>query len=215
MNRDQLAQKIRNNLNDAGVTYYSAADLNESIQDGYDEVAVYCECIERTATLNFQSDITYYDFSTLIPDYYRLVRLYSHATNRFLGVNLERENFGYSSDWELNQGAHQDFIIKGPKLVGISGRKTNAVGNFKVWYKAQANILGSRDVPRIDVRYHLMLENYGTADLLEQNQEYTKASTYWAQYNKQLEDYRFKLQLLSKADRISWRDGDAHSPYIY
>lgn len=215
MTRDQIAQKIRRDLNDLGVTYYNATDINDSIQDGYDEVAVYCECIERSAILNFKDNTTYYDMSVLLPDYYRTVRIYSYLTKRFLHVNLERENFAGSWDWEVNQGTHYDFLIKGPKYIGISLRKTNAEGNFKIWYKAQANVLGPSDVPRIDNKFQLMLENYGIADLLEQNQEYTKANTYWTQYNKQLEDYRHKIQLLSQSDRLIWRDGNAHSPHIY
>ena len=66
--------------------------------------------------------------------------------------------------------------------------------------------MAGTDTPKIDVKFQLMLENYGTADLLEQNQEYTKSSIYWAQYDKQLEDYRYKIQLLSKSDRMMVRE---------
>jgi len=208
VNRDQIAAKIRHNLNDMGVSYYSGTDVNDSIQDGYDEVAVYCECIEKTAQLNFQNDITYYDLSVLIPDYYRTVRIFSYNINQFLELNLERENFGYSDDWELSQGSARDYLIKGPKYIGISNRSSNSTGNFKIWYKAQAEILKGTSTPRIDSKFQLLLENYGTADLLEQNQEFTKANVYWSQYNKGLEDYRFKIQLLSKSDRVFTRPAD-------
>lgn len=215
MTRDQIASKIRHNLNDAGVTYYSVADVNDSIQDGYDEVVVYCECIEKSAIVDFKSDTTYYNLSTLIPDYYRPIRIYSYNINRFMELNLELENSGYSLDWELTNGSARDYIIKGPKYIGISNRISNATGSFKIWYKAQANVLTGNDIPRINVKFQLLLENYGTADLLEQNQEYTKAQIYWSQYNKQLEDYRYKIQLLSKTDRIFAREPNQNSIYSY
>lgn len=206
MTRDQIAQKIRRNINDAGITYYSADDINESIQDGYDEIAIYCECIEKTVSLPFQSNVTYYDMFTLVPDYYRSIRIYSNQINQFLAVNLERQNLGYSSDWELNSGSARDYMIKGPRYIGITNRSSNSVGSFKMWYKAKANTLTGNDTPRINVNFQIMLENYGTADLLEQNQEYTKAEICWAQYNKQLEDYRMKIQLLSKSDLVFSRE---------
>lgn len=213
MTRDQIADRIRKNLNDIGITYYSVTDLNDSIQDGYDEVAVYCECIEKSTIIDFKSNTTYYDLSLMIPDYYRIIRAFSYNTNMFMTANLEMGNSGYALDWELTNGSARDFIIKGSKYIGISNRNTNATGSFKIWYKAQANILKGNDTPHINSKFQLMLENYGTADLLEQNQEYTKANIYWMQYNKQLEDYRYKVQLLSKSDRVFSREPNQNSYY--
>lgn len=215
MTRDQIAVKIRQNLNDNGVTYYSMTDINDSIQDGYEEIVIYCECIEKAVTLDFKSNTTYYDMWSLIPDYFRVIRIFSYATNRFLEANLELENSGYSLDWELTNGSFQDFIIKGPKYIGISSRSSNATGSFKIWYKAQANKLSGNDIPKINAKFQMMLENYGTADLLEQNQEFSKASIYWSQYNKQLEDYRNKIQLLSRTDRIFAREPNQNHSYYY
>lgn len=206
MTRDEISKRIRNNLNDAGITYYSEEDVNDAIQDGYDEVAVYCECIEKNVELPFKNDTTFYDFSEMIPDYYRVTRIYSGVTSRWLDVNLERENLAYASDWLTANGSADSFIIKGPKYIGITNKQPQAVGSFKVWYKAQADILSNNSVPKINMKFQILLEHYGTADMLEQNQEFSKSQLYWAQYNKMLEDYRQKIQLLAKTDHIFARN---------
>src|SRR6187401_1795346 len=101
MNRITIANKIRNNLNDAGVTYYSLSDIAESIQDGYDEVVVYCECIEKVVNIKQLVNTTYYNMRLLVPDYYRVIRIWSSRINAMLNITSDRENLYYRQDWEL------------------------------------------------------------------------------------------------------------------
>ena len=213
MTRGQIGTKIRDNLDDAGITYYSSLDITDSIQDGYDEVAVYSECIEKWVALPQIINTTYYDFSELIPDYYRVIDIYGFEFKNVLDPVNDRDLLSYRIDWELYSGGSREFMVLGPKYIGINGRKSVVGSNntFRIYYKAQANILVSdSETPRINNDYQILLEWYGTADLLEQNQEYTKANGYWVQYNDMLEKYRYKIQLLSKSDRIFNREG-----YVY
>lgn len=202
MTRNQISAKVRDNLNDAGITYYSEADINDSIQDGYDEVVVYCECIDKTHTLNFLANTTYYKFSDLIPDYYRPVHLRHSTLNFFLDPIPERDLFNGQDNWEIASRQERDFHILGPEYIGISGRTANPVGGITIFYKAQAPVLEGNSVPQILESFQILLEHYATADLLEQNQEYAKAQKYWKYYDIGIEKYRSKIQLLSKSDRV-------------
>lgn len=206
MTRADIRFRIRRNLDDLGITYYTAVDINEAIQDAYDEVVVYCECIEKRVDLDFVSNTTYYDFSTLIPDYYRVIKLYHNGQNRFIDPTNNRNQGSYRIDWEVVNATEREYVILGPKYVGMSGRQAIATGNFGVFYKAKANQLIDTSIPLISDNYIRLLELYGTADLLEQNQEFTKAIKYWQEYDPMLEDYRRKVQLLAKADRVFTRE---------
>ena len=210
MNRLDIATKIRDNISDAGITYYSKSDINESIQDGYDEVAVYSECIERWTVLPQVVDTTYYDFSTIIPDYYRIISIWGMEYKMFMEPVVDRDLVSYQQDWELASYGSREFMILGPNYVGISGRRSSigSENQYRIYYKAQANKMTlDTDIPRININYHNLLELYGTADMLDQNQEYGKAAGYWNQYNDKLEKYKQKIQLLAKGDRVFTREG--------
>lgn len=43
----EIKDNVRSNLDDAGVTFYSDDALTESLQDGYDDIAVVCQNIIR------------------------------------------------------------------------------------------------------------------------------------------------------------------------
>ena len=207
MTRLQAISKIRQNLDDLGVTFYSVDDINESIQDAYDEIVVYTECLEKLTSLNWLSNYTYYDFSTLIPDYYRLVKIFNNNNNRFIEASNARYNTSYRQDWEITSGTPTDFTLLGPKLVGFAGRSANATGSFKVWYKAKApTITNDNHVFLINDNFIELIEFYTTADLLEQNEEFSKAGAQWQQYDVMLEKYREKIQLLAKSDRVFTRN---------
>lgn len=207
MTRDQIATKVRDNLNDNGITYYSVTDINDSIQDAYDEVVVYCECIEKEATLNFVANNTYIDIKSLIGDYYRPIFIYNQGTKLFLDFTHDRNLVSYRADWEYYVGSIRDFAILDSTKLGFSGRLGTITANdkFKLYYKASANTLNGDSHLQISDAYIKLIENYATADLLEQNQEYIKAQTYWAEYDVDLEQYREKIQLLAKSDRMFTR----------
>lgn len=211
MNRDQISAKVRRNLNDLGITYYRETDINESLQDCYDEVAVYCECIEKVTNIKLLPNTTYYNMWQIVPDYYRVIRMFSSQINGMLEINSDRTELNYRIDWELTNASARNVMILGPEFLGISGRFTdpNTLRDVKMWYKAQApKFTAGTDIPKINLKYQILLEHYSTADLLEQNQEYKKAQLYWNQYEKLLNEYRDKIQLLSRADRVFTRSGD-------
>jgi hypothetical protein len=205
MTRTQIADRIRKNLNDEGITYYSVEDITDSIQDAYDEIIVFTESLDAQANIDFENNTTYYNLTERIPDYYRLFKLWDGTRNFFFDVEGDRDQSNYRSDWELATSSPQNGVIVGPSLLGFFGRSVNAIGHFTVYYKAQAPILLANTILKINENYLNLVENYCTADLLEQNQEFTKASKYWSMYEPELLKYRTKIQLLSKSDQVFTR----------
>jgi len=211
MTRAEASKKIRNNLNDLGITYYTDKDINESIQDAYDEIVVYSECIEKWIDLPVNTLIAtegganpWVHISRIIADYYRPIALLNQTTRLFLSPLMDREQDDYRWDWQLGNGSVGDFIINGPEWLALPNSYTN-VGNkpLRLFYKAKApKMLVDTDFFRILEGFQILIEHYCTADLLEQNQEFSKATGYWNQYEPKLEEYRNKIQLLSKSDRV-------------
>jgi len=205
MLRSTMARKISDNLNDLAVTYYSNQDLNNSIQDAVDEIVVYSECLDAETELPFQSNLTYYNLTDLIPNFYRLTRIWYSGISQFFEIGSDRREFSYRSDWEIRSGTARTLVIAGPNRIAFDGRTSNPTGVFRIFYKATAPILNDQLHIPINTNYLHLVENYCTADLLEQNEEFIKASKFWAKYEPELEEYKKKIQLLSKSDRVFTR----------
>ncbi len=200
--RDAIAADIRDNLEDAGVTFYSAADVNDAIQDAYDDVAVMSGCIQKSTTLNFTSLLSYYDFRSLISDYFAVVAIFNNSSNRWLCPDTRRSFDKSRQDWELATGEPRFFCPIDSKRVVIVPRMTIATGNRTVFYRATADTLGATDTPLIHTDMLTLLEHYVTADLLDQQQEFIKADAWWQKYFNELMDYKIRIGRLALSDYI-------------
>ena len=218
MTRAQIKAKIRYNLNDAGITYYSDVDLNDSIQDGYDEIVCVSECIEKF--IDISADVLldqtigngrpWVKVNELIPDYYRIIGILNRSTRMFIDANISRNEDHFRFDWQIHNNSNiYSYVINGPQWLAFPNNNFNANSGimFRIFYKAIAPIVQS-DTEHFKILndYSRLIELYSTADLLEQNQEYTKATNQWVNYELLLTKYSYKIQLLSKADRTFTRE---------
>ena len=202
MTRDEIATNVRENLEDAGITFYSATDISDSIQDGYDDVAVITGCIQKSVTLNFTANLSYYDFKTLIADYYAPVALYNNVTKRWMDPDGKRIFRKVRRDYELWSGEPGFWAVIDARKVGIFPRKTATSGTFTVFYRATANTLSGSDTPLIHADVVDLLENYATGDLLDQAQEYIKADKYLGNYFTDVLKYKTRIGSLAKTDYL-------------
>lgn len=179
MTRDDIATRIRFNLNDAGITFYSANDVNNSIQDGYDEVVAIAQPIELLSVLNWTGELVYYNFSNLISRYLRPIAIFDNRSNRW----LENKGLPFLQsqriDFESVSGPPFWYHVLDFNYTVFNPRYQDTSGTFDVLFKAAANTLIGSDVPSLPNSLVRILELYGTADLLEQNEEYEKAERYW------------------------------------
>src|SRR5674476_201907 len=103
MTRDQIASKVQTSLNDYGV-FLTAADLNDSIQDGYSEVTALSGCIFKAGVVNLTANLTYYDFGSLIPDFLAVTAIFNPTIKRWMSPTNLRLLEDLRNDWELAIG---------------------------------------------------------------------------------------------------------------
>jgi len=178
MTRNQLATLVRANLDDAGVTFYSAAAINDSIQDAYARLVAEFGLIEKQTSVSFTSNLTYYDFSSLIPDFLAVTSIFNLNTKMWLDPVSTLFMDQLRWDWEIAVGTPQWFIPINFRLVAVTPHYSSATGTMLVFYKAQAPILGANDIIQIPDEYLGILESMATADGLEQSREFVKAQKY-------------------------------------
>lgn len=199
--RDGIANRIRLNLNDEGVKFYSPSDLNDSIQDGYDEIAAYTGCIEKVTTLSWVANLTYYDFHALIPDFLAVKGIFNGRIKRWMLPGSSREFDGYRIDWEMANNEPQWFYPANWRWIAFFPQPAVSAGVFYPWYAAQADILTGTSIPQIPPDNYTVLEYYVTADLLDQSEEWTKAQHYWKLYLSNLEEFRTDVRSRKLPDK--------------
>lgn len=201
----QIKARVAGNLADANTTFYSEEDLIDSLQDGYDDIAFQAKCIIKKAIdIPFRVS-PYYDFSLYIPDFLQLTAIFNNNTNCFLDDNLSLRDFDkLRSDWELWVGTPQWWCPADLRMnVILPFYSTIPSQSMDVYYNAMAPVItDDSETPLIAGDMQKLLEWYCTGDLLEQAEEFTKASAYFSQYNSVLAEYKERCQLAARRDLL-------------
>lgn len=203
----QLRTNIRVNLNDNGITFYSDQDINDSIQDAYNEIAARTKFLTKTAAnLSWQANSNYYDFLSLgVTDYLGTIGIFNNVSNLWLRDDISIKQFdNIRRDWELWIGSPQFWAPHSFKYTAIAPKYAVAnAGTYNLLYNASAPILsGDTDSPLIAADMQVLIELYATADLLESADEPTKAITFWNQYTPKLEIYKQRSGNAAKSDLL-------------
>ncbi len=227
--RAQIKATVRENLDDAGVSFYSESDLNESIQDAYDDIVCISQCICKSVDVAWIGGLSYYNFITDcgITDYLCTIAIFNYATNRWLRDDLNlRDLDRIRRDWENWIGTPQFWVTSDPLHIAVAPKYPQGdlpigafnplafsdafyigdlapLGTFKLLYWATAPVLASDlsiFLTASDVQN--MFEFYCTADMLEAAEEYTKAQEYWEKYYSSLMEYSSRVKRNNKHDLL-------------
>lgn len=185
MTVNTLKAKLSVDLGDIEGAFYTDSDYLDSSQDGYDEISVFCGNLNSETTLNFGSDV-YYDFSSLISDYFAVLRIFNLNTNRWLIPSSVTEMDQIRRDWELMEGEPTWFFPNGPKHIAIIPHHSTPTGQMIVYYRSKAPILVLGTTIQVPLTHEQVLEDYVKMDLLEQAKEFGKAGLEFNQYLRKL-----------------------------
>lgn len=208
MNRGQLRDQIRVNLQDAAITYYSDDEINQSIQDAYYEVCCKTLCLIRNHTFDWSLvpqvgnhiDFTKPPFS--LCDYIGTYAIFNNQTNWWLRDDISiRDLDRIRRDWELWRGQTQFWTPHSLQYIVVAPFNDPGVGSFVLWYYAYPPTLQvDADSPLIAADNHTLIEEYATADMLETAEEITKAGQWWSRYEPDKEQYKERCHNLAKYD---------------
>jgi len=187
MTRDQIIEVVRGNLSQDGLDFFTLLDFTDSIQDGYNLAVGYSECIEGYGTIDFVSELTYYDFSTLLTNYLRPLAIFNNNTNRWLEATSLKELQKIDYKWETVHGEPIMFWPINFKYVALFPRPSTATGNMTIFYKKVADTLTGGTTPEIPDECVDVLEQYVTSDMLDQLEEYNKSTRYFKEMQETLE----------------------------
>ncbi len=213
MNRAQIRTIIRENLSDDGVsTNFQDEDINQSINDAYNDIVSKSKCIVKSVTLNWLPNVNYYDFlsgnnnaNTAVLDFLGVIGIFNNVNNLWLRDDVPLRDFdSLRYNWELWNGVPQfrcyhsmkyDCIV--PKLNVSNG------GTFILWYWGKiVNGFGAPNDASFDVTEPLiapdmqsfLFEKFVMADLYESIENVGAASQWWPQYFFKLNEYKSRCK---------------------
>lgn len=198
----EIRQEVVERLYDTGFVQFDTDNLNDSIFDGYQEVALLTGCIEKVQTVNFVGQLTYYKMTDYISDYFRPLGIWNVDTNRWLEPVTYKELSTYGYNWEVQNGQPIVYSVLGWDYICIYRKPATNEGSMAVFYSAQATQLSDSEEPEIPSEYHDVLINYAVADMLDQNLEYRKSTQAYADYLQRLEDIKRYMNSRSLPDRL-------------
>jgi len=202
MTRDQIAANVLENLQSSGIDYYNSDDVNNAIQDGYDDVAIVTGCIQKSVNINV-ANTCYYDMLSLISDFFAIVAAYNNTTLRWILFDNLKVFDTVRIDWETWGGIQPMFgSIANFRYIALVPILAAASGTITIYYRATAPTLAFSDTPLIHVDEQVLLEWYATGDLFDQAQEFVKAEIWWDKYFKGLISYRERIGKLALSDYL-------------
>lgn len=203
MTCNEILNRAGDNLYDEGLVRFTETALLDSIQDGYDELALLTGAIERVTTVNFQANLNYYTMSSYISDYYRPIACWNTDNNRWLDpIPYSEFDDYFGGRWETLTGVPTLFTILGWETLVLARKKSTTSGNFLHFYKARADTLTLATTPTLPSELHHVLVDYAVGDLLDYNLEYTKSMKYFANYQEGLQKIKRQLNSRALPDRL-------------
>lgn len=206
MTRGDIKTDVRINLNDNGIqtTYYGQDELNDSLQDAYNEVVCKTRCNVKMVTLNWPSNTNYYDFINDfgVTDYLGTIAILNNNTNLFLRDDTSLRDFDrIRRDWELWEGNAQFWAPHSLQYIAVTPYLSQGVGTFQLYYWAVApQFVDDDSTPIIATDMQILLELYTTVDMIDTAEEPTKGQQFNLMYYKKIEMYAQRCKNLAASD---------------
>lgn len=169
---------------EASPAYWSRADVQAALNEGYAEISDAAEWHETRLTLDLLKDRPYYDLRTCTGDTVLSVRsAYNAQTHRWLIPSRVTDLDRTDLRWEGRAGEPERVIQRGLWWVGLWPRTASESGTVDLRITTLPVPLSEDvDEPGFPATLHQGLVEYALADLWAQDGETTKALQAWQQY---------------------------------
>jgi len=200
--RYSVRTNARVDLNDIDTTnqQFTDPDINQAIQDAYNEIVARTQCILKKVTLNWADCPTgnYFDFlfDLGVADFMATVAIYNNNSKLWLRDDVSyRDLTRIRADWEIWRGQPNFWVPHSLRRTLIVPILESPTGTFDLWYWAFAPVLGDFDdqTPLLLPTDLNLPELYTVYDLLESVQEFGKAQNWNKEYLEELETYKTRV----------------------
>lgn len=188
----ELRAEVRRRLREQMGTYdradesifWSDADIDVALNDGYEEISDATEWNEVFQTVDLLKDRPYYDARTVLRDGYLVLGpAYNTTTSQWLAPTVVTQLDRSDGRWEQRVAEPERLLTRGLFWFSYWPWKGIAVGAIKQYYRALPTPLSAdADVPGFHSVFHEALIEYALFDLFAQDGENELAAGAWQEY---------------------------------
>lgn len=160
------------------------ADIQESINDGLDDLSEVTRFYERHVSVPMSSRRTYYDLRGFLPETaLGVTSIWSSVQEDWLEPRTARE---LGSRWEQAEGSPQHFFTRGIYWFAIWPRPAITTGYLRVYFAGQAPHFTYPQAVLMDLLDDMVpaLEEYALYDLAAQDGETDRALFHFVDYSR-------------------------------
>lgn len=180
--------------------YFTLAQIQQAINDGYAELSDATEWRERHTTIDVLNDRPYYDArANLGESFLSFGAAFNETTNRW----LEPGSVTDFADrrWETTTGSPQRLLTRGLWWLSYWPREQSDAGTIKqYWVSLPDDLTNDGDEPGFPEPYHIGCVHFAVADLQAQDGQSQQALLSWQAY------------LASETALRLWVDARARAP---
>jgi len=186
MTRAEIRTEVQRRLRESSslAVFWTEADINASIDDGYEEMSDAAEWYVRHQIVDILEQQRYYDMRTqLRRGFLAIGPAYNPNTSRWLIQVSPRDLGNGDNRWERRVSEPEYMVIRGLWFVGYWPFKATAVGKIKQYYAAlPPAMVQDTDEPGFADQFHYGLVEYALWDLFAQDGESDLAYAAWKLY---------------------------------
>src|SRR5688572_21230412 len=164
-------------------TMWTDADINQALQEAYQELADACEFHEKWQRIELLADRPYYDLRHLTRDEFLVAGpVFNETTNRWMIPTTPSDLDVTDLRWEERIAEPERFMVRGLWWLGYWPVTSAPGGSLKQYYVGLPDALEDDDAPAIHTAYHYALVEYALWDLFAQDGEVDLAWASWKEY---------------------------------
>ena len=210
----EMRTEVFRRLNESSVSpdFWTEADVDESLNDGLDEISDASEWYERHASIPLLNRRPYYDLRTALQDDTILCpgRMLNVQTSRWMQPTHVRDlDYHTYRRWEsIAVSQPEKAFLRGLWWLGFFPQSGSDDGFVRFWYKAMPpHLVNASDEPGFPQEFHYGLVAYAIGDLFGQDGETQKALMWWQKYGEYEAGLKAYADGRQKVDRIEALNG--------
>jgi hypothetical protein len=187
VNFGEMKSEVYRRLNESSSSpiFWADSDIEQALNEGYEEMADATEWYERFATLDLLSGKTYFDLRSVLSDTILAPkRIRNNQTEKWLTPTDPRElDYHTFVQWEKNTGEPQMFFTRGLWWLGFYPKQNADSGSVRLYYSSIPPAMSAdEDEPAFPEEFHYGPVAYAVYDLLCQDRETQKGLIWWKEY---------------------------------
>lgn len=187
MTHTELTEKLKYDLDDLGMDFFTTEDLNNAILNALNKYTLLNGTCELFRNFSLQPNIPYYDFYNTFPGYFCVAEAYSKSAKQYLAFRTPVQLMQIREDYELWKGSPQFITVVDFRRVGFFPVSTSPVELVLKLKLSESPVINPPGDLYIPAHGEDLVLNFAKQELLEHAEEITKAANV---YNQSVEELK-------------------------